>query len=271
MNFSDISNKYETYTFINISLFDLFEFNKIEKYEMVYLKKYITTKYFSLALKYHPDKYNPSENYNKSINKDDISSGVFLSYINDINKFLLKLLNENFDMLINIINGKDNIEYYDDYHNLKFNYDNNNYKYDKASSNEINNFDNILSSLTIKEEKISESKINELIEEITIKRNDLKNEKIFSTEEMNDNKFNNIFNKKFEDFTIEDSTNEEIMPFNYDTSLIITLHSTSTLEEAYAPIKRYNICKNNKQYSYSEIINEREEQDKIFKNPKIKK
>jgi hypothetical protein len=57
----EINKKYESCTFVDIDFIDLFGLNKNNldnsNIDFNIIKKKIVTKYYNLALKYHPDKY----------------------------------------------------------------------------------------------------------------------------------------------------------------------------------------------------------------------
>jgi len=78
-----INSTYETASFIDIDFIELFNIQETSD-----IKKAITSKYYSLALKYHPDKYRKKTEdiviNNTLINIDEIKNGLFLSFINDI-------------------------------------------------------------------------------------------------------------------------------------------------------------------------------------------
>jgi len=263
MNYADINTKYEKYDFSNINYIDLFELTKISQIDHIFIKKYITTKYYSLALKYHPDKYknNLSNISNIIVDSEDIKTGIFLSYINDIYKYLLFILINEYDNMVCMINDTYIINNHDCLY-LKMNIKDN--VYIKPSDQQLKDFQNNL--INIKDEKINDYTLNKLIDDEKINRNLFKIEQIFTTKDITDNKFINKFNTKFEiNSIINDEIIQEIQPYNYDITIISK--SISLLEEAYAPIKinKYN----NIIYTYNDIINAREEQDIIFKNPKI--
>ena len=273
MNYNELVSKYESYNFSNINYIDLFDLLHIQdniNFDYNSIKKYITTKYYSLALKYHPDKFNNNINSNIMIDTDEILSGAFLSFINEIYNYLLYLLKEDIDNF-NISKLINNISNNNDCFLLKKNVINNHFKlYDE----QINKFNNDI----IKEEKLSTQNIIKLIDEENENRiaELSKIEKLFTDKEMSDYKdnFNDKFNNKFIDKN--DNNNDdiikEIQPYNYDESYIISknmIKSISTLEEAYAPVKLFKYPVNKCKISYENIIEERYQQDKLFKNPKL--
>jgi hypothetical protein len=110
----DINKKYESSTFIDIDFIDLFNLYNQSYDDLNILKKKITAKYYNLALKYHPDKYiNINEEIinikNCYITIDELKSGSFISFINDIYEMLINMIIQDTESLINLINGYINL------------------------------------------------------------------------------------------------------------------------------------------------------------------
>jgi len=108
----EINKKYESCTFVDIDFINLYRLSNSDKsnIDLNLIKKKIVTKYYNLALKYHPDKYINNEESiinvkNCFINIDEIKSGEFIAFINDIHELLINLIVEEPESLINIING----------------------------------------------------------------------------------------------------------------------------------------------------------------------
>jgi hypothetical protein len=90
-----INKKYESNSFVDIDFIKLFGLcpkpqrtqRTLEDINLI--KKKMTAKYYNLALKYHPDKFVSSTEsilniINCFVSIDEIKSGEFLSFINDI-------------------------------------------------------------------------------------------------------------------------------------------------------------------------------------------
>jgi hypothetical protein len=310
----EINKKYESCTFVDIDFIDLYGLSNSDKsnIDLNIIKKKIITKYYNLALKYHPDKYINNEESiinvkNCFINIDEIKSGEFIAFINDIHELLINLIIEEPESLINIINGntEDVLNKYDlnaDHNILKRRY-NNEIKtdYERANEDQIKKFEDELKNSLIIDNKLTK----EDLEYKTIlekdKRKDFQVEKVFNEEQLNklgefdENgkpKFNLLFNSVFEDHKeiiinetqITNTNNEsfdnafqnqeiqEIQAYNSVGSLNTLAYGSlantiSDLSEAFSPIK---VNKNNisEQLTYDQLMVKREEQDKIFKNAK---
>ena len=268
----EINNKYESTSFVDIDFIQLFHIRSID---ISNIKKIITNKYYSLALKYHPDKYINNNDltidiYNVSIIIDEIKSGQFLSFITDIYKILIKMIDEDKDNLIKIINGEDilTLNFGGDHSNLKQHF--NNQLSIKIDKNQINNLKDV-----IIEKKIDEKELQELINQENNKREQLKIDNLFINEDIKSNNFKTIFNDKFED-TINNtntitSTNTEILPFNQlETNINFKIVSNklttsiSDIKEAFEPIQINRKVKNEK-ISYEELLIRREQDSNNFK------
>jgi hypothetical protein len=268
----EINNRYESTSFVDIDFIKLFHIRSID---ITNIKKMITNKYYSLALKYHPDKYINNHDltidiYNVSIIIDEIKSGQFLSFITDIYKILIKMIDEDKDNLIRIINGEDilTLNFGGDHSNLKQHF--NNQLSIKIDQNQINNLKDV-----IIEKKIDDKELQELINQENNKREQLKIDNLFINEDIKSNNFKTIFNDKFED-TINNintitSTNTEILPFNQlETNINFKIVSNklttsiSDIKEAFEPIQINRKVKNEK-ISYEELLIRREQDSNNFK------
>ena len=268
----EINNRYESTSFVDIDFIKLFHIRSID---ITNIKKMITNKYYSLALKYHPDKYINNHDltidiYNVSIIIDEIKSGQFLSFITDIYKILIKMIDEDKDNLIRIINGEDilTLNFGGDHSNLKQHF--NNQLSIKIDQNQINNLKDV-----IIEKKIDDKELQELINQENNKREQLKIYNLFINEDIKSNNFKTIFNDKFED-TINNintitSTNTEILPFNQlETNINFKIVSNklttsiSDIKEAFEPIQINRKVKNEK-ISYEELLIRREQDSNNFK------
>jgi len=296
----EINKKYENCSFVDIDFIDLFAIknNNIKNVsEIDQLKKKITSKYYSISLKYHPDKYiNETESIikikNCFVKIDDIKTGLFQGFIKDIYEMLIKMIKETPEMLIDIINGKtdtlfNQFDLNNDFKHLKDRYcgyiENDNKQLTKE---EKLNIEQKLQTEQVKDIKIDETETKNLINIEVDKRKHINIEKIFTEQQRDDPNFSNIFNEKFKS-TKNNSTNTQsnnqptidIMPFNTEsTNNDIMLSSNAThintsscitnIDEAFEPL---NINENiNKQITYEELIKERENQAKTFKTTKQK-
>ena len=66
-NLIDINKKYDSTSFVDIDFIELFNIKSIDTSN---IKKIITTKYYGLALKYHPDKYANTKEESIEINNE---------------------------------------------------------------------------------------------------------------------------------------------------------------------------------------------------------
>ena len=290
----DINKRYESATFVDIDFIDLFGLHSIKSIStnvnIDQIKKKITKKYYSLALKYHPDKYINSidtvaQIKNCFVNMEDIKSGQFLSFIYDIYTMLNNMIVEDPESLINLINGntdeilnKFDLNY--DFNNLKKHFDNSHTKeYLKASDEQIKEFNNELEKQIVSEIKIELSQSNSLIEFENEKRNKLKIETIFTEEQQNSKEFINVFNEMFDltkdkTFLTENLNSSQIQPFNFNNSYDMNLGFVSTglsntisdIAEAFEPIKVNSTIQTQK-LSFDELLAQRKHQDKQFKQP----
>lgn len=275
----EINKKYESTSFVDIDFLNLFGIRENSEN----LKKKITTKYYNLALKYHPDKHtNNNESIinvaNCFINIEEIKSGSFLSFINDIYEMLLNILKEDPETLLNLINGEtdellNKFDFNSDFNNLKRRFDKNvNKEYYRPNVEQINEFNNEMKKQSITEIKLDSSQMESLINLEQEKRNNLKIEKVFTEEEQQNTNFKEIFNNKFEDDKEVDETITTIQAFNYDDSslTLIGLNSNiSDINEAFGPIRVNNKIKK-EILSYDRLLEERDNQDKLFKIPNKK-
>lgn len=274
-----INKKYESTSFVDIDFLDLFGI----KDNSENLKKKITTKYYNLALKYHPDKHINNNDtiinvVNCYINIEEIKSGQFLSFINDIYEMLLNIEKEDPDTLLNLINGETNellnkFDFNSDFNNLKRRFDRNiNKEYYKPNIEQVNEFNNEMKKQSIVEIKLDPVQMEKLIDSEQNKRENLKIEKIFTEEEQKRENFKEIFNDKFEDNRETDETITSIQAFNFNDSYLTLTginNNISDIDEAFGPIRINNKLKKNI-ISYDELLRDRDNQDKLFKIP-IKK
>jgi hypothetical protein len=262
----EINKKYESYSFVDIDFIDLYGLNKLEKtsIDLNLIKKKIVTKYYNLALKYHPDKYmNNQESVinikNCFINIEEIKSGLFLSFVNDIYELLLNLIIKEPESLINIINGntEDILNKYDlsaDHNNLKRRFESNvQYEYIKPSDDQINEFKEELKKSLIVESKLTNEDLQVLTAEQKEKREKIKIENIFTDEQMIQMEqidkssqsgnatgnatgnaiFNNVFDEKKDILLTNNNlsldnmfeTVQNIQPYNFGTNSTLSLGS----------------------------------------------
>ena len=266
----EINKKYESTSFVDIDIIDLFNIKSIE---ILNAKKIITNKYYSLALVYHPDKYSNTNNdmtqiANINVNIDEIQSGLFLSFITDIYKILINMLKEDKDNLVRIINGGDIIDlnFGGDHSSLKQHFNN---KQIQISTHQIDDLQAV-----IIDTKIDIDELNTLIDNAKFARKELQIENIFRDEDLTNVEFKNKFNNKFiNSINIDKDIQTEIVPFNVlntNQKLISNRQSTSTstsvsdITEAFQII---NIDRNlqNQLLSYDELISQRETETNSFK------
>ena len=274
---TEINKKYENTSFVDIDFIKLFSL----KEKSNNLKKIITTKYYNLALKYHPDKHmNSNESViniiNCFINIEEIKSGQFLSFINDIHNMLLDILKDDPQILYNLIDGEteellNQFDFNTDFNNLKRRFNKNiDKEYYTPNEEQINEFNCQINNEKITEIKLDPNEMKSLINLEQDKRNNLKIDNIFTEEEKQSENFKEIFNNKFYDIEIDES-NTSIQPFNFnDNNLTLTgiNNNISEIKEAFEPIKVKKKIGNI--LSYEQILEERNTQDKLFKIP-IKK
>ena len=286
---TEINKKYESKSFVDIDFIELFNLstNNIDQ-----IKKKLTKKYYSLALKYHPDKVNSSNKIinikNCFVNIDDIKSGEFLSFIKDIYEMIN---NEDIETLINLINGnnddilnKFNINM--DHNQLKNNYVRNIMMNDNsvASDTTIDDFKKELEKVKISEIKLDENQIKKLINNELEKRDEIKISNIFTDEQKESTNFKTIFNETFDNEKtvllnedITESSCYEIKSINFNNSLVVNgvdaysiLKISNTaydINEAFAPLKISSKLKSQNKLSYDQYLIERDSQDKLFKIP----
>jgi len=295
---TEINKKYESKTFVDIDFIELFGLHSnqnktIDNIDQI--KKKLTTKYYSLALKYHPDKVKFSDNIvnikNCFINIDDLKSGEFLSFINDIYEMLKQMIEEDTETLINLINGDhdDILNKYDinmDHNQLKNNYIRNTIINDNlvVSDVSIDNFKKQLDKIKISEIKIDEEQIKHLIDNELEKRDEIKIDNLFTKEQKESTDFKNIFNETFDNEKnvllnedIIESSCYDVQPVNFNNNLSITevdAYTTSKIsntiydiKEAFAPLKISTRLKSQNKLSYDQYLMERDSQDKLFKTP----
>jgi len=298
----EINKKYESNSFIDmdfIELFGLLSQTTKTLADIDKIKKKLTAKYYNLALKYHPDKFSSSVKNiinikNCFVSTDEIKSGEFLSFINDIYEMFNNMFIEDPENIINIINGKtdDLLNKFDingDFYNLKRRFDTNlNSKdYLKATDEQMRNFEEELDRAKIADLKINEDQLKSLILEEQDKRENLKIERLFTQEEQIETEFNKKFNDVFDttktsylnssNETLDEKSNN-ILAFNfnnnYDLSVGVNSIGLSTsitdINEAFGPIRVSNNLAQ-QHLSYDELLIQRRTQEDLFKIPKNQK
>jgi len=297
---TEINKKYESNTFVDIDFIDLFglhssQIKSIDNIDQI--KKKLTTKYYSLALKYHPDKVKFNDNIvnikNCFINIDDLKSGQFLSFINDIYDMLKQMIDEDTETLINLINGNhdDILNKFDinlDHFQLKNGYSRNSILSQSLQPSEtiINDFKKQLDKIKISEIKIDEDQIRKLIDNELEKRDEINIDNMFTDDQKKSTDFKTIFNETFDNeknvLLNEDDVESscyDVQPVNYNSNLIVSdidaysyinsklSNTTYDIQEAFAPLKISTKLKNKNKLSYGQYIEERDNQDKLFKIP----
>lgn len=304
-----INKKYEYNSFVDIDFIQLFGLNDINaQNDINVIKKKLTTKYYNLSLKYHPDKHLNNENtivpvINVPININEIKDGSFVSFINDIYNMLQYIIKNEPETIINIINGNAsellNFDLISDHYSLKKNYTlPHTQEYTKPSENQVENFRSKLKSNQIIETKLLDTELNNLIETKNDERSKLTIEKQFTDEQTSDKHFNKVFNNTFDDqknstiFNDEQDNDQtlemclrgygkscEVKEFNdsMDLSLVAgELSKTiSNIDEAFSPImvnNKLKVSKKTPEEMYAEMLEQRCVQDDIFKDAnKLKK
>lgn len=299
---SEINEKYNTNSFVDIDFIELFglqskthqTINDLDK-----IKRKFTAKYYNLALLYHPDKFSGSDEIinikNCFVTTDEIKCGLFLSFVTDIYEMLNNMIKEDPENLINIINGdteqiSNRVGLNSDFYGLKHKFDGGISKeYLKPTSEQLKEFEKELINIKKKDTKITIDRTEMLVKKEMDKRDKLKIDNIFTNEQIqNKTKFKNIFNETFDtkknanlrDLYQEHDDKKEIEPANniicnYVTgsgvgAMIGTSTSITDISEAFEPIKIINNHKEQK-ITLEELISQRENQDKLFKNPKLNK
>jgi hypothetical protein len=266
----EINKKYESTTFVDIDFVDLFDLTNIKEFtNMSIVHKKITTKYYNLALKYHPDKYKDNVSdikvKNCLINVDDIKNGLFISFINDIYKLLINMISKDQISLTSIIKGetedilnKHNIV--SDYNNLKRKQEYDQYK--KPSEEQVNNFEKELNK-KIQETKLDEEELIKRIKLEQDKREQLKVDNLFKEKieaakdvaakiaatntNISDNLTNDIFNNIFmdtkndvlKDDVVNELKNLEIEAFD-NNKLILSKEDKDNIGSVYNTHKLSN-------------------------------
>lgn len=313
----EINKKYESCTFVDIDFIDLYGLsnnptaNTDIDVDLTIIKKKIVTKYYGLALKYHPDKYatNTEDIINLKncfIKVDEIKNGQFLAFINDIHQLLLNLIEKEPESLVNIIKGNTDqvLNKYDlsaDHTTLKRRYqaDQLNADVRPATEEQIRQFEDEMKRNLIIDTKMNKDEMKTKADEEITKRSEFKVEEVFTAEQLTQlrevdengvSKFNDVFNSAFEnhkDGVISGDNNGEgdsydqmfsntndIQPYNFGDGQAMMAYGTlsssiSELSEAFGPIK---ISKQQtQQLTFEQMMAQREEQDKLFKNAKQSK
>lgn len=261
----EINKKYESTSFVDIDIVDLFNIRLIE---ISNAKKLITNKYYSLALIYHPDKYlNQNNNIqisNITIDIDEILTGQFLSFITDIYKILINMLKEDKDNLIRIINGGDIIElnFGGDHSNLKQHFNN---KQIQVNTNEINDLKNV-----IIDSKIDINELETMINNAESTRKEIQIENIFVNDDIMGVEFKNKFNNKFVDsIKTDNDVQKEIVPFNVlnTSQKLISNRQTTSISDITEAFEIINVNRkiHNQLLSYEDLLIKRENETNSFK------
>ena len=262
----EINKKYESTSFVDIDIIDLFNIRTID---INNAKKLITNKYYSLALIYHPDKFLNIVNEdiqigNIIINIVEIQTGQFLSFITDIYKILINMLKEDKDNLHRIINGGDIIElnFGGDHSNLKQHFNN---KQIQINTNEVNDLKNV-----IIDTKIDINELEQMINTAETTRKELKIENVFINDDINTVEFKNKFNGKFLDsIKTDNNIQKEIVPFNElnTNQKLISNRQTTSISDITEAFDIIDIDRNiqNQLLSYDELITKRETETNSFK------
>lgn len=282
-----INSTYETASFIDIDFIELFNIQETSD-----IKKAITSKYYSLALKYHPDKYRKKTEdiviNNTLINIDEIKNGLFLSFINDIYKTLIDMISIDVDILINLLkNNKEsilNLNYGGDHKKLSQSYR----QQEILPTPPMPTDESIQTTSlkdTISEIKISNEEIAKLIEDIKLERSTITIEKVFTDDDIQSESFYNKFNDKFNNeqpqINIESNSNQfnNILAYNESTksiqqkdlstyiansSKISKSISITDINEAFKPIEIDRKVKL-KKITYEELLIIRQTENDNFK------
>lgn len=291
----EINKKYESNSFADIDFIELFglhskshqTINDLDK-----IKRKFTAKYYNLALLYHPDKYSGRNDIinikNCFITAGEIKSGLFLSFITDIYGMLNNMIKEDPENLINIVNGdteqiSNSVGLNNDFHNLKHKFYGGICKeYLKPTNEQIKDFEDELTNIKKKDTKITIDQTDVLVKNEMEKREQLKINKMFTNEQTQDKtKFKKIFNETFDSLK-DQNQNQDVkneveaannVICNYVSesgvgAMIGTNTSITDISEAFGPIKIINNHKERKT-TLDGLISQRENQDKLFKNPKL--
>jgi len=254
----EINKKYDLCSFVDIDFIDLYDLQNYNNIDLPIIKRKITTKYYSLALKYHPDKYISNEDTiinikNCFINVDEVQNGQFLSFINDIYELLINLIDEEPESLVNIIQGNTNevLNKYDlntDHNILKRRFNNETQKLSMKIDKNDEYLEKIIEEMKcnlIIDKKMDKNEMDIKKNEEIEKRNQFKLEEVFTEAQINEmkdlrennlEKFNLVFNTTFEDHKdiIIDSNNDyeqifecnDIQPYNFLDKQNIMIHSS---------------------------------------------
>lgn len=293
----EINKKYESNSFANIDFIELFGLHSKSQQtinDLDKIKRKFTAKYYNLALLYHPDKYSGRNDIinikNCFVTADEIKSGLFLSFITDIYGMLNNMIKEDSENLINIVNGNteqisNSVGLNNDFYNLKRKFDGGICKeYLKPTNEQIEEFENELINIKKKDTKITIDQTKVLVDNEMEKRDQLKIDNIFTNKQIQDKtKFKKIFNETFNSLKNQDQSqdvknvvepaNNVICNYVSGTgvgAMIGTNTSITDISEAFEPIKITDNHKERKT-TFNELISQRENQDKLFKNPKLNK
>ena len=293
----EINKKYESTTFVDIDFIDLFDLTSIKEFvNMSVVHKKITTKYYNLALKYHPDKHKDNVSdikvKNCLINVEDIKNVLFISFINDIYELLINMITKDQASLVSLLKGetedilnKHNI--FSDYNNLKRKQGYDSYK--KATEEQVKTFEKELNK-KIQETKLDEEELINRIKSEQDKREQLKIDNMFKgTESVTTDVFNNAFvdtkNEVLKDDVndtniqtqeIEAFDNNKLILSKDDKDNIGSVYNThklsntiSEISEAFEPLRVGNF--QSKKLSYDEYLEKRRLESEMFKNPSFHK
>jgi hypothetical protein len=312
----EINKKYESCTFVDIDFIDLYGLQNQQldldvDVDLNIVKKKIVTKYYGLALKYHPDKYASNEEEiinikNCFVKTEEIKNGQFLAFVNDIQQLLLNLITEEPESLINIIRGKteDVLNKYDlsaDHDTLKRRFQNQNVNVGPATEQQVRQFEEEMKRSLIVDTKMNKDEMETKATEEVNKRDEFKVEEVFTEEQLNKLKeydqvnmeeFNSVFNSAFEthkdgiigvsnvsngnsdSFEQMFSTTNDIQPFNFNSSQTMLAYGSlsNTISDLSEAFGPIKISRQpTQQMTFDQMMAQRKEQDEIFKNAKQSK
>jgi curved DNA-binding protein CbpA len=311
----EINKKYESCTFVDIDFIDLYglqnqQHNTDIDVDLNIIKKKIVTKYYGLALKYHPDKYATNEEEiinikNCFVKTEEIKNGQFLAFINDIQQLLLNLITEEPESLINIIKGKteDVLNKYDlsaDHDTLKRRFQNQNVNVGPATEEQVRQFEEEMKRSLIVDAKMGKDEMETKATEEITKRDEFKVEEAFTEEQLtklkecdqiNMEEFNSVFNSAFENhkdgiinglndhngtdnFEQMFSPSNDIQPYNFNSGQTTLAYGSlsNTISELSEAFGPIKINRQpTQQLTFEQMMAQRKEQDEIFKNAKQSK
>jgi hypothetical protein len=311
----EINKKYESCTFVDIDFIDLYGLQNKQsesdiEVDLNIVKKKIVTKYYGLALKYHPDKYatNKEEIINIKncfVRTEEIKNGQFLAFINDVQQLLLNLITEEPESLINIIRGKteDVLNKYDlsaDHDTLKRRFQNQNINVAPATEEQVRQFEEEMKRSLIIDVKMNKDEMETKATSEVAKRDEFKVEEVFTEEQLsklkeydqvNMEEFNSVFNSAFENHKDEIidglnnsngadnfeemfSPSNDIQPYNFSSSQTMLAYGSlsNTISDLSEAFGPIKINRQpTQQLTFEQMMAQRKEQDEVFKNAKQSK